>query len=526
MKINKLILIALLICGTFNLSAQEQSFEATLTKKQMYKDFDQLVKIIEDCNVQLPVRKAVTGYDNLAEIKCMRSQLDTVTCYGGFELIIGTALEYVMDKHSTSSNYFYSGYENLDGIDTVYLLKRQQELTNFINKTTSDTRQNKFISNHFPVPVTCCYKDDLYYLIGDNKYLSENGKDTLNINFMKVVSYNGEDVKEYAKRDRENHYGIKKLWDNKNKKYVNSNYGYLYLDTVGILRVEQNDSIFDIDIAAYIYNNPGWNLVTNSIEIDGVPKGYDNIFCGNKMSVFGDSILYVFIRSMVSEDTTLCNKIKAEAKGKNIKKVVVDVRGNKGGSDYTWHNVLKAIVKDTLPYPVKIAYNDSKMMRKKLSSMNDYTKTEKISWLGNKRFRVMQDTNMKLAPDTNSIKYDGEIYILYDQSTYSAAYNLVNYAEYLDNLVSIGYPTGQMLGFGLMPSLFQLKYSRFTFRLATTIDITNCNKPSDVYHDKPEIEVNPKVEEELLYPYSTHDTRSQEYLYNYDTWFRKVLELE
>ena len=53
----------------------------------MYKDFDQLVKIIEDCNVQLPVRKAATGFDNLAEIKKLRKNIDTVTCNDGFDFI-------------------------------------------------------------------------------------------------------------------------------------------------------------------------------------------------------------------------------------------------------------------------------------------------------------------------------------------------------------------------------------------------------------------------------------------------------
>lgn len=513
----KTILSLLLLLFVSNLSFTQ---EATLTKKQMYKDFDQFVKIIEDCNAQLLVRKAVTGYDNLAEIKKLRKNIDTVTTNIGFQSIMITALEYIMDKHSTYSYYFYSGYENLDGIDTVCLLAKQQIMRDNVNKLQENIRKKNYIPTYFPIPVTYSYKDNLFYLIGDNNYKSKEGKDTLKISLLKVLSYNGEDIKKYANRDREKR--IKSYWDYDNKKYNYNKYGTLWLDTVGKLKVEKNDSIFEFNLEDYIYDMPGWGGVTKNIKIEGVPKG--NNFFGNDMRIFGDSILYVFIKSMVNEDTALCKKIKAEAKGKNIKKVVVDIRGNRGGSDYTWHNVLKAIVKDTLPYPVKIAYDDSKMMRKKLSSMNDYTKTEKIPLFDNKQFRVIQDSNMKLAPDTNSIKYEGKIYILYDYNTFSAAYTLVTYAEYLENLVSVGYPSGQMLGFGLMPSLFQLKHSKFTFRLATTIDITNCNKPSDVYHDKPEIEVSPKVEEELLYPNSIYDLRSQEYLYNYDTWFKKVLE--
>ena len=517
-KLTSIILFALLLCIT-NLSFAQ---EPVLTKKQMYKDFDQLVKIIEDCNVQLSVRKAVTRYDNLAEIKKLRKNIDTVTCNDGFDCVVTKALAYLLDKHTTYSSYFYSGYENLDDIDTNYLIEKQTKRTDFINKVNGSAYTRTFINEYFPVPVSCSFKDNQYYLIGDNEYLSKTGKDTLRIGLIKLISYNRIDFRDYVKREKEKE--IKTLWDYNNKEYRNSNYGLLWLDTVGILKVEKNDSIFEINIGNYIYDRPGWNRITKSIKIEGVPKGYN--FIENKVSIFGDSILYVYIKSMVYEDTSFCDKIKTEAKGKNIKKVVIDVRGNKGGSDDVWHNILKSIIKDTLPYPIKIAYNDSKMMRKKLKSLNDYTKKEEIPWLDNKKLRVIQDTNMKLVPDTNSLKYDGKIYILYDRITYSAAYDLVSYSEYLDNLVSIGYSSGQLLGFSLMPSLFQLKYSKYTFRLATTIDITNCKQPLDIYHDKPEIEVNPSMEEELLYPYSIYDIRSEEYLYKYDSWFKKVLELK
>ena len=157
--------------------------------------------------------------------------------------------------------------------------------------------------------------------------------------------------------------------------------------------------------------------------------------------------------------------------------------------------------------------------------MLKYSTVENLKWLNNKKVRVLSH-NIYLHPDLNSLNYNGKIYILNDDATYSAAHSLVTYAEYLDQLVSIGYPTGQMVGFGLMPSLFQLKYSKFTFRLACTMDITNCSKPIDVYHDFPEIEVHPSLEEELLYPWSEYDTKSEEYLYKYDSMFKKVLELK
>ncbi len=518
----RLVLMLLLIIGS-NTFAQE----TMLTKKQMYKDFDQLVKIIEDCNVQLPVRKAVTGYDNLAEIKKLRKQLDTVTCNWGFQSIIGYALRNVMDDHSVRTGDYYAGYENLDGIDTNYLNmenekrmeRMQKEYEKQIERLRSKEPIEDVIQTDFPIPIT--YYKNGYYIIGQSKYISKDKRDTLDIHFMKILSYNGQDIHQYAK---ENNFATR--WDYNNKSFYLTR---LYLPNQGILKVEDHNKVYEINIDNYNTNTPGWGSAgTRSVKLEGVPELKDGISYNARKEVEffeKDSILFVFLQSMMDDDTSFYDKIKEVGKGKVIKKIVIDVRGNRGGDDYVWHNTLKAIIKDSIPFDIKLAYNDTKIMRNKLKEHDKATTTEKISWLGNKKYRIISDNDCLVA-DSNSLQYEGKIYILYNGATFSAAHSLVTYAEYLDQLVSVGYSTGKMVGFGLMPSLFQLRYSKFTFRLACTMDVTNCTKPIDVYHDFPEIEVNPTIEEDLVCPMSIYDTKSIEFLYKYDTWFKKVLELE
>ena len=490
--------------------------EPILTKKQMYKDFDQLVKIIEECNVQLPVRKAVTGYDNFAAIKSFRKDIDTVTCNIGFNSILSKALSYVMDDHSVTTYDYYAGYENLDGIDTIYL-KSEQEKS--LKRIMSPDNQNKLIEMYFPIPVS--YYQGNYYMIGDNQYISKkDSNDTLNISFMKMLAYNGQVFHQYAK---ENNFATR--WDYKKKEfYLNGT----WLPKAGILKVEQNDSVFEINLNDY-FTNWGFNQSIGNVKLSGVSIDEFNYPFNNRKEVKyfeNDSILYIYIKSMMVDDTTFYDIIKEVGKGKIIKKVVIDVRNNSGGSDHVWHNTLKAIIKDSIPFDIKLAYNNTKIMREKLKEHNPDVSTEKISWLGNKKYRIITDNDYYIVGDSNSLKYDGKIYILYNEGTFSAAHSFVTYADYLDKLVSIGCPTGRLVGFGLMPSLFQLKYSTFTFRLACTMDITNCKKPIDVYHDFPEIEVNPTLDEEILFPRSGYDTKSKEFLYRYDPWFRKVLELK
>ena len=508
----KTILSLLIIIFVSNLSFAQ---EPTLTKKQMYKDFDQLVKIIEDCNVQLPVRKAVTGFDNFAAIKGFRKNIDSVTCNDGFNRILSKALSYVMDDHSVPTYDYYAGYENLDGIDTNYLKGEQER---YLKEIMSPDNKNKLSEMCFPIPVS--YYQGNYYMIGDNQYISKKyRKDTLKISFMEMLAYNGQDFHKYAK---ENNFATR--WDYKKKEfYLNS----IWLPKAGILKVEQNDSVFEIHLNDYI-TNWGWCNSIESVKIEGVPVDERNYPFNNRKEVKyfeKDSILYIYIKSMMIDDTSFYDKIKEVGKEKIINKIVIDVRSNSGGSDLVWHNTLKAIIKDSIPFNIRIAYNNTKIMKDKLKEHNPNASTEKISWLDNKKYRIITDNDYTVG-DSNSLKYNGKIYILYNGGTFSAAHSFVTYADYLDQLVSIGYPTGRLVGFGLMAPLFQLKYSKYTFRLACTMDVTNCKKPIDVYHDFPEIEVHQSLEEELLYPNSEYDTKSEEYLYNYDTWFRKVLELE
>lgn len=508
-KLTSIILFALLLCTT-NLSFAQ---EPTLTKKQMYKDFDQLVKIIEDCNVQLPVRKAVTGYDNLAEIKKLRKGIDTVTTFDVFNKLLNRAIGLVLDGHTRQDFSFYPEFENLEGIDTVQIKKMREY---YYSPENMQKIYMYNLLNYFSVPAI--FYNYNYYMIGSNHIINRrNTNDTLDIHFMRLISYNGQDFCKYVEENS----NYKDRWDYKLNKYLIP--GYYNLPNKGILKVEQDGEIFEFNLADYTMA-----LLDNTIhfiKIDSVPFKKNKERKDKKVEYFKkDSILYIYVRSMI-EDSALYDKIKDAGRGKKINKVVIDVRGNGGGSDFVWHKILKAIVRDSLPYNIRLAYNDSKIMRNKLKDYDKYSNVERLKWLNNKKVRVLSNDTY-LHPDSNSLNYNGKIYILKDDGTYSAAHSLVTYAEYLDQLVSVGYPTGRMVGFGVMPSLFQLKYSKFTFRLACTMDITNCTKSIDVYHDFPEIEVHQSLEEELLYPNSEYDTKSEEYLYKYDSMFKKVLELE
>lgn len=400
----------------------------------------------------------------------------------------------------------------MEGIDTGFM----KELKTYYTSDEYRRYYNSAKMGHEIFPISPCYYNGSYYMTGNHNLINKD-KDTLNIHCLKVFSYNNEDFTEYVGKK------FKDSWDHKNNFFFREDW-WMPLPDRGIIKGEQDGKMIEFNMSDY------YGRMLNDrtrVDLDNIPVKKGSIYETNKEVKYfeKDSILFVYLDKM-SEDASFYDKIKLEGRNKFIKKVIIDVRDNRGGNDLVWHNTLRAIIKDTLPYPAQIAFNDNKLMRDKLINYGEITRFEIIQYLDNRRYGIISDTTMTLAPDSNSLKYGGKIYILTNRGTYSSAHSLVSYADYLDNLVSVGESKGQIVGFGIMAQLFQLKYSKFTFRLSTTMDVTHCKKPLDIYHDFPEIEVIPSIEEVLLYPKSGYDIKSEEYLYQYDSMFKKVLELK
>ena len=240
-----------------------------------------------------------------------------------------------------------------------------------------------------------------------------------------------------------------------------------------------------------------------------------------------DSILYVYLNDMIDPDDNTSSKIKEIGTGKPISKIIIDVRGNRGGEDRVWHTILKSIVADTLVYNPVMAFKNTKWLKKHYSYPNAFTDIKKLDikvfeWLPDESFLVTNFKPAYLIPDSNSLQYKGRIYILQNEEVYSAGHSLATYASHADQLISVGEPSGLFAGFGLSPDLFQLKYSKFSFRIELAIDVSNANKPLDVYQNIPEITIPIPTKDKFEYVKDIfYDKQTKAYLYKYDYFIQK-----
>ena len=137
----------------------------------------------------------------------------------------------------------------------------------------------------------------------------------------------------------------------------------------------------------------------------------------------------------------------------------------------------------------------------------------------------MVDTALKILPYELSIQYNGPIYILQDDMIYSSAGVLSALAYKADQIKTVGVPTGYLLGFGINPTVFQLKNTRLAFQMELVIDVSDIKEPYDYFHDKVEIPVELTREDWIRYWKTDHETLySKDFLFNHDPIFRKALE--
>jgi len=522
--IKKLFSATIIFCS---LMCAAQDFPPILSKQQMYEDFDEFIFILENANPQLPIRKIVTGYHQLDTVKSLRPRIDTIQDYFRFISLLDIALGYMYDIHAVMERQSSFGpWIDTTRIDTKIINKIYtwyRERTNELNE------QQKQRQNNWYFPCNPSYIDGNYYLQGFYGLINHKKNDTLHLKNARIISYNNSPYDDYVLKNSGRFFKGSVRWDFKRNKYYCKSSAFL---KDGELVVENEDgNILSINLGLY----PGtYVLQLSDTTLSRNPdfKFYSPTHKREKRVLYfeKDKILYVYLNDMSDLENKTAEKVKEIGKDKAINKVIIDVRGNVGGGDYVWHNLLKAIVADSLIYNPQMAFLNTELTRQYFVKNPSDTAIVEIltfKWLPETKYIVKNYAPHYFVPDTNSLKYTGKIYVLQDEDVFSAGHSLTSYCRHIEQLISVGEPTGLLAGFGIAPLLYQLQHSKFSFRLEPVIDVTNVNSALDVYQDFPEIVIEFPFEEKRKYlDYKKFDMQNENNLYKYDYLFKKVLALE
>jgi len=528
MKIRLFVITFLLI--VLNATAQVQDSIISkfknvpqLNYKEMLADHDSLVSYIKQVSPIIYFNKEVRGLDFIAYAKGLRDDIKGNTTMPEYLEIVNKTLNSSQDGHSSILGAWSLDMMKSNWIPTKAFIVKDIDSTDIkYGYIYNEYLDRKFVTK---TDLNLVYTSGEYYNLLPFSYKQQNFPAS-----MKLVSSNDTEIHTFVN-------GLTELvsplrWDRLNNKlynekfykpadiYINDTLHLTFLDKKNKkhrLNIARNDTVKFLQKRNHDY---GYNKDTDQV--------ISHYFKKNK-------IFYAKLPWMKEEYGDTINKRLAETfKNKKIDAIIIDLRGNFGGSDNTYNLFLKNLMKDTLKVDLTIGRIFSPY-NKKVYEIN------KDTILKNPRYRFDVDASTLdspkmyymvfpeykyVTPNAETFPFDGPIYILQDRFIYSSASNLSNLATRTDRLISIGETPDLLGGLQTNPALFTLPFSKIIFRLEPQIDLTNSKTKLDIFQNNVEYPLSYSIKS-LYERFTTkEDIFGKEYLFHKDPMIKKVLDLE
>lgn len=496
-----------------------------LTHSQMLADHDSLVSYIKQVSPIIYFNKQVRGIDFNKHAKKLRKQITPKTTLPEYLRIVQKTVNSAQDDHTSlmspylldiAKKYWLAPNGNIKGIDTLDMTHHYKYWDYFRSSSTGSKLKLNLV-----------YTDGEYHNLLPFEY---NGKKYPS--GLKLLKCNNVNVHKIINHKEMEQVLPSLLWDRKNKRVYNARFytlGKLYKnDTLRLTFSDKNN------------NNNNYQLnIAKKDTVNFLEKQTNNVGFNSSNNVVThyfekEQIFYAKLPQMEPElGDTLVKRFKAIIDKHTIKSVVLDVRGNGGGSDETYQKFLSKLLKDTLSVNLKLGrvfspYN-CKYFEINTDTINkgkNYSFTQNGPKLKNVKMYYVNEKFDYVIPDKEPFTFDGNIYILQDRFIYSSTSNLSSLAFKTNCLITIGEMPDALGGIQTSVSLLYTPYSKIFFRVEPQIDFTDCKSVADIFQNQ--------VEHFVTYPIDfLHDRATtnenifgKNFLIQKDPMFKKVLELE
>lgn len=189
----------------------------------------------------------------------------------------------------------------------------------------------------------------------------------------------------------------------------------------------------------------------------------------------------------------------------NHEVIVIDIRGNSGGSDEYWTEVISRIIPKEYNTGGYTLFRDSDII-------NDYIKKREINIENvedlpqeivsngpdeiTRNFKYFYKNNRSIIPE-DSINFEGNIYLLVDNIVYSSSESFSIFCKETGFATVIGETTGGDGG-GFDPVLFNLKNSGLIVRIAGDMYLTDSGVCNEEFKTTPDYIIeNPERTKEI-----------------------------
>lgn len=462
-----------------------------LTKEQMYEDMDSLISTIRHCNPQYPLYKKIAGYDMTDRILMYRKKIETIDSTIQFIDLLKYSFRAAIDEHCFPGVYVWFFNNTLYKESAERLRLTDEDYGHLFN-----CRDQIFYNN--PLCLSMIPSQGSYFL--NYRTTFYNFHDTLTFSpGTKIIKINGQS----PQRSIKNIINHSSRWDKNEHTFYTSMF------------------IFDSDNACITVETEQGSKKVRFSKIKQIETDNNTQFVSSFFE--SDSILYISLPIM-NFDTLSVEKEILQYREKPIKSIIIDIRGNYGGSDKTWMFLLGLIGGDTFNYSSSLAIpNDAQV--KKLYNMA--TDTIIFPFLDScYQYLVLENAEESIFPAKENLNYSGKIYLLVDQFIFSSAGSFASLNKSNNRIVTIGPPTGKYVGRGITPDLFILPNSRLFYTMELALDFANVKCAADFFHNEVTFLFYPSSS---YYRYYYNPDRgfsiNEEQMYKNDEIFLKALEI-
>ncbi len=217
--------------------------------------------------------------------------------------------------------------------------------------------------------------------------------------------------------------------------------------------------------------------------------------------VIKDKVGYIYLPSMASKNGSTDKDLKMIGDYINTlgeyKALIIDIRGNLGGSDRYWQGIVSKLIKNDIKINGYRTYrNNSKIVKRYTDVRN--IKLEPIENLPMnvkknapeetlKKFSDFENTSYTIKSN-NDLKFKGNIYLLVDEKIYSSSESFSMFCKETKFATLIGQTTGGDGG-GLDPVLFKLKNSGLIVRMASGMYLNKDGICDEEFKTTPDFEI-------------------------------------
>ena len=496
---NKIIALLLLLMVINNNYAQKNQIPS-LGKDEMIQDIDFLYNAIKEVCPNLDIRKKVTGTDLYAELDNLRVSSSKINTFEEFYYLASKMLILSQDQHNNlvsfapkEKNHYISNKA-----------KRISEVCEF----TFDKHQ----------PNNCT---DVTYINGEC-FFHEDISNMENLEIMipysaKLLAINDIPIDEYIQKwNRKVDSSIR--WDFKNNKYYTNRLYQPYFTGL-------SDDIYTITYSL----NDSTQTINMNVSHGIAGRAYSDSSVDKVLYFTDKDILYIRIAQMDFQKIKFYQQEIRKYHDKKIKKIIIDIRDNGGGSDLVWTNVLSAIIDKPITIEEKLYLRNSPLVidymenirKAKINTQNPV----KLANIENGSF-IDISGKKTISPSKNSINFEGKIYVLVNHKCFSSALAFSAFCNRTDKLITVGQPTNSIGGTGITPFFFTLPNSKLIFEISPTLDATNVEKADDYYDNYTEIYVPLSLNDVKIEQEYTGERYNKYFLYNHDVIFKAVLSIE